>query len=912
MKNKDERKFLTFQKRDPMRIHTMSLCGRPLWISRLVLVWTIALAPLSAQSSAKIAPEVWDLAKQGGMVRVFIELPSQPQSEIFRRVQEDQNRRIDAARARSQYLADPPIPHNPQLRQARQDLDALTVELREEAGRQIEAEIGPQQDYMEAKLLGLGARNVLHYRAINMLAAEIPAASLPVLEQMREIARISLVGTSSGFGTTNVEAINAELFWQNGQNQGDGQSVAIVDSAIQTNITHFNGYLFAAPRKHLYYLDANRCRPDLDPHGTEVASVVTGLGLEAAHQIIVQGIASGAGKEGGSIQSLEVMCYTKAAQGGKPSQEESNNADVVDALSSAIAGRRFQQAGVALPALPALNTRIFNLSIGAKAAEDYPILAKLLDALVPLQPEISLAVAAGNLGDDGDKSICDTGVAYNVITVGGMDTKDTDTREDDVIYKRSRPDQTGSSSIGPTIDGRKKPDLVAPGTYVPIAKPDNHYDSATGTSLAAPEVTGAVALLAGTGVTNGLAAKAMLINSAHHDYKDANDFLGWRKDTGWGYLDLEPLLKQVELGKKNGQSPCVAANELAPRPSGCFMGMAASQGQQGDIWQYTGNAPANATLKATLTWFRHPKLATLQNVDLFLYKKINGAWSRIGSSESRVDNVEQVSDKTSAAAEYLVKVKSVQHFDATEPSEPFALATSHAFQHFAGPEVSVNCIAPAPAHPLQSVMVQCTASNQGQLALPNATATANPGTVANGNLGSIDGGGVVSFAVSAIAPAQVGSAFPVVVTVSGTLAEETYQGSTSFTISAVGGGECELTILQPPGGFFIPHSGQSGTFQLNTSSPDCQWTLGVGPLYNFSVVVNPWITVSPTSGTGSTVVSYSVLPNLYLQARDGGTLVGAVFGKPASDFGSVEADFMVCIGDIVASGNGPGYACYPY
>jgi hypothetical protein len=39
----------------------------------------------------------------------------------------------------------------------------------EEAGRLIEAEIGPQQDWLEGRLLGMGARNIVRIRALNML-----------------------------------------------------------------------------------------------------------------------------------------------------------------------------------------------------------------------------------------------------------------------------------------------------------------------------------------------------------------------------------------------------------------------------------------------------------------------------------------------------------------------------------------------------------------------------------------------------------------------------------------------------------------------------------------------------------------------------------------------------------------------
>ncbi len=132
--------------------------------------------------------------------------------------------------------------------------------------------------------------------------------------------------------------------------------------------------------------------------------------------------------------------------------------------------------------------RIVNISIGMVLHAESRERIRLLQSVeYAWDNDLVVVAAAGNNGP-GENSITVPGICRKVITVGCFD----DTRE-----------QIGKSPLKPNYSGRGptehcvvKPELVLPGTNVTSCAPyPVMYTQKTGTSMAAPMVSGSIALL---------------------------------------------------------------------------------------------------------------------------------------------------------------------------------------------------------------------------------------------------------------------------------------------------------------------------------------------------------------------------------------------------------------------------------
>ncbi len=316
---------------------------------------------------------------------------------------------------------------------------------------------------------------------------------------------------------------------------GDGIVWAVVDSGIQADHPHFLGYqtLTDDTVKSLHRDftcdsdDPTLALIDQDGHGTHVAGIIAG-GLEkwqsADRAVIATEKRFNAGSPDGDfpvLQPREVQDIDKLA-GMAPHAKlvslkvlaEGTWTTRVSRVIRALAYIREQNASSSkVPLIHGVN-----LSLGYEFAADWyacgqsPLCTEV-DRLV--RSGVVVVVAAGNTGYvtlnpefasdithfSAAVTINDPGNAERAITVGST--------------HRDSPHTFGVSyfsSRGPTGDGRAKPDLVAPGERITsaaagknlLAVKEAHpegidgaavYVEESGTSMAAPHVSGAIAAL---------------------------------------------------------------------------------------------------------------------------------------------------------------------------------------------------------------------------------------------------------------------------------------------------------------------------------------------------------------------------------------------------------------------------------
>jgi len=340
--------------------------------------------------------------------------------------------------------------------------------------------------------------------------------------------RLLFIETHDSIGINNnyarsISTIDATVSNHNGGLDGTGEVGALSDSGLDQDHGDFNNRIRGV--YHNYGPD-NSAADTNSGHGTHVAGTMLGDGSGDSS---TQGVAPAATFH---FYQLEHDSSGQLARWGS----------LYDMF------RDSQQK----------NAHVQSNSWGAQSSwGQYTSDSRSADSFLHDYDDFLVLFAAGNEGSQGAQSVAPPATAKNVLTVGASTTGRPGTASAGQI--------ASFSSIGPTADGRIKPDIVAPGVQIcsPRAEEAQNpagwscssarhsgtttplYMSADGTSSSTPVVGGA-ALLARQFLRTELSIsnpdsaliKAILINGA----RDIGTSNIPNMDEGWGQLDLEESL----------------------------------------------------------------------------------------------------------------------------------------------------------------------------------------------------------------------------------------------------------------------------------------------------------------------------------------------------------------------------------
>jgi len=449
------------------------------------------------------------------------------------------------------------------------------------------------------KISNHGGRSSGSIGLVNGMQVSLPANQADGLSDETSVKFISPDRPVKGSLTNSAPAINAPYAWGLGLD-GSGIGVAVIDSGIgpktsSVSISDLNKFGSTTSRVVYSQSWVNDGLGSYDGygHGTHVAGIIGGNGYNSTGSAdfqTIKGIAP-------NVQLINLRVLDSTGTG--------TDSSVIAAIQAAISLKK------------KYNIRVINLSLGRPVYESYTLdpLCQAVEAAY--KAGIVVVVAAGNDGRNDSAGNGGYGTIYApandpyVITVGAMKSMGTPTRADDLIATYS--------AKGPTaIDHIAKPDLVAPGNRVvsvlenanaplAVAYPENvisksyymnspvatvtatkmtaaatttsstttsstpsSYFTLSGTSMAAPAVSGAAALLLqkNSNLTPDQ-VKARLMKTAYKvfpqfssytdpltgiTYTDQYDLF----TVGAGYLDLQAALANTDSFTGVATSPTVA------------------------------------------------------------------------------------------------------------------------------------------------------------------------------------------------------------------------------------------------------------------------------------------------------------------------------------------------------------------
>jgi subtilisin family serine protease len=371
----------------------------------------------------------------------------------------------------------------------------------------------------------------------------------PVMKLFDEVSS-DIVAGPGGTHTTTIQDLGYD---------GADVTVAVADSGLHTgNVPGMHPDLAGRVDAFFYYgdlLDAS----DEHSHGTHVTGIIAGngvigetdevgnlygLGVAPGARIVAQRIFDGLGgyQPPGSFEELTRDALSAGADVGSNSWGDDTQ------------GR-------------------YDMS-----AAEFDALVRDADGVTAGDQPYILEFSAGNAGP-GPQTIGSPAVAKNVIATGAAQNN----RFDFFIYADGQEAMADFSSRGPCEDGRIKPDIVAPGTWIAslrsaFADDENawapispNYLYQGGTSQSGPHVSGAAAVFVHYyrenfgGTPSPALVKAALLNSAVDMDDEVETAPVPNNDEGWGRLDLTELIASPRTYSFLDQSVLLTSGQVYER-----------------------------------------------------------------------------------------------------------------------------------------------------------------------------------------------------------------------------------------------------------------------------------------------------------------------------------------------------------
>ncbi|MCB0419374.1 MAG: S8 family serine peptidase [Bdellovibrionales bacterium] len=354
--------------------------------------------------------------------------------------------------------------------------------------------------------------------------------------------------------------------------------------------------------------------------------------------------------------------------------------------------------------------RVQTNSWGSQSKGVYDNMSAQVDEYMWNHPEMLILFAAGNSGRDDNKdgridanSVSSPGTAKNALTVGASENYllqggiqrplrdllqgkpwSVEPLASDTLSNNEN-GVAAFSSIGPTNDGRRKPDIVAPGTnivsncsHVSGASPlwgnyNQDYCYSGGTSMSTPLTAGAAAVarqfLKSKGMNQPSAAlvKGLLLHTAFDMYPGQ-----------YGEVGRSQGQEMLTPGPNNNQGYGRVDMARLTDPNGAVAYFDETSGiGVGESREYSFDSQGYKEVRVTLVYTDYPGSPsagkTLVN-DLDLVVTDGSGTSR--SVSSRVDNNEQVLLKSPSDGPLKIVVKGVNVPQGKGGKQPYALLIS--------------------------------------------------------------------------------------------------------------------------------------------------------------------------------------------------------------------------------------------